>query len=272
MALTIYTDSIGNKYLGYAGDINNIATGIEVRDNLINLITDFTGNTAQFNENRLGWRADGTAVSNISQTNFGNSHFSQCYTNDYPFSLNSKDLGNSDVHLSTLRNINELGSLDKAVAMSNGIDLGVFGWSLDSNNDVSNFQVWWTGEVKGNSNITAPQTRSGFISRGNPFSFGVEQADNSTQRIHLDTQAGASHNIDCAEETAKLYLIQDDGAGGDGGTVGYCENIFLTKSTGRITGQFVTLNNLGDNGSTHGVVVGQWGDNEIIMRVYDGVS
>lgn len=281
MTATINTDSIGNKYIGYAGDLTDIATGQEIFDNLVSLISSFSNNTAQENNFRIGWRTDGTST-NVGQSNNGNSFFNfTASSNGDGFALNSKDAGSNDIHISP--NVSSSNpfypNLNKGVAYSNGIDVGIFAWSLDSNGDLLESMFIWVGEVLSNPNISRPQTRSGILMAYQNGAFdrsdsvGVKQGDSSTQRLHLDTESGASHNIDCGTDTAKLFLIEDDGAGGDGGTVGYCENLYISKQVGLTIGGFVTLNDITDGGSTQGIVVGDWGtDAKIIMRVYDGTN
>lgn len=280
MALTIHQDSIGNKYIGYAGDVTAVATGQEVNDEIVNFLESFPNVKAAKTINSfLLWRTDGVVPdSDKGSTKSGDSFFGSDFGGgDYFLSFNAKDAGPSEVQILTSAGPNpstRLLTKDNCVAYSNGVDLGVFGWDYDNNNDVAISTFTWVGEVKGNSNIATPQTRSGIvIINGNSTqeSISVKQPDSTTKRLHLDTESGASHNIDCAEETGRLFLIEDDGAGADAGIVGYCENLYISKQTGLTIGGFVTVNGITDGGSTHGIVVGDWGtDAKIIMRVYDG--
>ncbi|PNW41177.1 UNVERIFIED_CONTAM: hypothetical protein BEN50_14405 [Euhalothece sp. KZN 001] len=297
MPLTIHQDAIGNKYIGYAGDLTDIASGEDIFLNIENFLQSFSNiktNTLSTNDNnsessRIAWKTNGISLSGIvDHESFSDSFFSlminpsQFYfwSSGVAFTVNAKDLSSGQYHIKSASNISasnsqKIRTKDKAIAVCNSTDLGLFYWDVGSSDIPENTTFLWVGEVKGNSNISAPQTRSGIFLYDNTTreSIGVKQPDITTKRIHLESEASANHLIDCGTDTGRLYLIEDDGAGGDGGTVGYCENLYLSKKAGLTIGGFVTLDGITDGGSEQGIVVGQWGDNaHLIMRVYDGVN
>lgn len=281
MTTTINTDGATNKYIGYAGDLTDIASGNEIKNQITNFLNSFPNISAD-TDFLTAWRTDETSISGNNGSSIGNGFFGVKLTvlGTTAFVLNSKDAGTNNSDIAYAGSHDDFSELNRAVAYSNGVDLGAFAWEFDNSNQLLRSQFHWAGEVKGNSNISSPQNRCGiFISMSSPStidkigSSGVKQGDSTTKRIHLDTQAGANHLIDCGTDTGRLYLIEDDGAGGDGGAVGYCENLYLSKKAGLTVGGFVTLDGITDGGSEQGIVVGQWGDSaHLIMRVYDGVN
>lgn len=276
MTLTIYSDSINNKYLGYNGDSSSVATGQEILDNLVPLVESFSGNTATFNESRFGWRTDGTATT-VALADSGNSFYNFATTTaGNGLGLQYDDGSVVDHIVSQIDSGNpDFSTLDKGVAYSNGTDVGAFAWS--GLGDISLFL--WAGKVKGNSNLNTSMRRCGIILkynggvRSNSDSVGVDFDENGQvfRRVHLTSNAAADHTISCGTQGGRLWLLTTSEK-----SVGYCENIYLYNyNAGEELrpGVFVDLNNTFDGGSEQGVVVGRWGDEgSIIMRVYDGVN
>jgi len=282
MSLPIHTSPIGHKYLGYSGDFTNIATGQEIKDSIKSLLEDFNNVTAYTNSAVIGWRYDGNPINtNPTETSIGDAFFKLVIDNNGypPASVNSRndEDSNIEIPLSMTPTVN-ISDYRRAVAYSNGVDLGVFSFEYpeDNINSSNRHYFVWAGEVKGNPNLVAPQNRcvitnintTGDYSGSNDGyeSVGVYQEDNSDIRIHFSSGPEASHSIDCGENGGKLFLIENN----TNKTVGYCDNLFLSLNN-HILGEFVEIDGLTDGGSEEGVVVGKWGDSGyIIMRQYDG--
>lgn len=301
--MTIYIDSIGNKFVGYDGQYTNTLSGFDILNpnnssSIDKLIESFSGvitekATASVVGTLAGivWNVDNVQPNadvsgNNAMKTLGNGDYGLSFLDFGSFNttqlmgLSASKLSQNNVYPS-LGDINDTfydlfghDATFGVAQMSSKNDFGIFFW-----NDENNFEFLWLGETKGNPNISVPQNRAAiYIGKDagtivDQKSFGVKQADSTTRRLQLDTEAGANHLIDCGTDTGRLYLIEDDGAGGDNGTVGYCPNLYLSKKAGLTVGGFVTLDGITDGGSEQGIVVGQWGDSaHLIMRVYDGVN
>lgn len=300
--MTVYTDSIGNKFVGYDGQYANTLSGDDILNpsnssSIDKLIESFSGVITEKGAGSVGtlsgivWNVEGiqpnaSVTDNNAMETLGDGDYGLSFLD---FQSNTTQLmGISASELSQNNIYSPIGDIDDTfydrfgdgatfgvAQMSSKNDFGIFFW-----NDENTFEFLWLGETKGNPNISVPQNRAAiYIGKDggtlvDQVSFGVKQADSTTRRLHLDTEAGANHAIDCGTDTGKLFLIEDDGSGNDAGTVGYCPNLYLTKNTSLVIGQFVSLSGLiTDGGSEHGVVVSDWGDaGKIIMRMYDGVN
>lgn len=282
MTLPIHTSPTGAKYIGYSGDFTEIASGQEVADSLESLLNDFSGVTVYKDSTLIGWRDDGNSIGTApTSTSIGDAFFKLLLDNDgYPSaSVNARNYDSTNIEI-TVGNTPtvDLTTHRRAVAYSNGTDLGVFAFEYDEDNQngTNRHYFIWAGEVKGNGNITSPQTRCVITNVNTEGSYGatndgyesvgVYQEDNTQVRVHYSSGAKADHSIDCGENAGKLYLIENI----NDRTVGYCDNLFLSKEN-HILGEFVEIEGVTDGGSTEGIVVGKWGNSAyIVMRVYDG--
>ena len=291
--MTIFTDSLGNKYIGYNG---NLVDGFHTSDQLWawgdnsvtikELIEAFPNNITETDLDNgypisIIWNTNGnTPNGNISNglSDLGNGTYGISSRSNI-FAYDASDLSQINIYsspeIADFLAYNWYKSLNNGVAQipSTGEGIGTFTWSNENN-----YTFLWFGLVE-NPNISEPQSRCVILvdvrsgTTNYQISMGVKQADSTTKRVHLSTQSGANHSIDCGTDTADLFLIEDDGAGGDGGTAGKCPNLYLSKKPSLSVGNIVRLNGIADGGSEQAIVAADWGDSgKILMRVYDGVN